>query len=136
MVGREAAGGHALEELPGWQLGKVGDDGTRLVAQAVGTALLFVSGTSSSRNSSSYGSSISAQDSANTGLSDHRSPHSCQFSPQPSCWMPPCELDDQVAALGVGVLKWEMPLRETLAEALRRLVVVASSQEAFDRARV
>ena len=46
------------------------------------------------------------------------------------------ELDDQVAALGVGVLEWELPLRETLAEALRCLVVVASSQKAFDRVRV
>jgi hypothetical protein len=43
------------------------------------------------------------------------------------------ELDDQVAAPAVAVLKWELPLRETLAEALRCLVVMASPQEPFDR---
>ena len=57
-------------------------------------------------------------------------------SADPSLLDAACELDDQVAALGVGVLEWELPLRETLAEALRCMVVVASSQKAFDRVRV
>src|SRR2546427_10032908 len=104
----------------------VGDDGPRLVAQAVGTALFFLW-------------DVVLEELVVVRVL-HQRPGQCEHwleRPQVAPLLPvftpafvldaACDLDNQVAALGVGVLEWELPLRETLAEAHRCLVVMARS---------
>src|SRR5216683_2245489 len=126
MVGREAVRWHTIEQLTGWLLGKVSDGRTRLVAQAVRTALLLI------RDVVLEEVVVIRVLHQRPGQREHWLERP-QVAPLLPVFTPAfvldaaSELDDQVAALGVGVLEWELPLRETLAEALRCLVVVASS---------